>query len=76
MLGRSVMFTPNGFVDSFRVSRIATRRASGLDCVRAVRIPKNAVRWKHGESGDKRTKSACVGYGGSELRMANPVQKL
>lgn len=34
-----MMFTPKGFEVSFRVSRMAARRASGLGWVSAVRIP-------------------------------------
>lgn len=33
------MFTPNGFEVFFRVSRMASRRASGLGWVKAVKIP-------------------------------------
>lgn len=39
MLGKRVMFTPNGFDVSVRVSRMASRRAAGLGCVSAVNIP-------------------------------------
>ena len=39
MLGRRVMFTPNGFEVSVRVSRIAARSASGDGWVNAVSRP-------------------------------------
>lgn len=40
MDGRRVMLTPNGFLVKVRVLRISARRASGVGCVRAVRIPR------------------------------------
>ena len=43
MLGKSVIFTPKGLDVSFRVSRMAVRRASGEGWVSAVRIPISAV---------------------------------
>lgn len=36
------MLTPNGLDVSFRVSRMASRNASGLGWVSAVKIPKGA----------------------------------
>lgn len=39
MLGRRVMLTPKGFEVRLRVSRMASRRASGEGWVRAVRMP-------------------------------------
>jgi hypothetical protein len=41
MLGRRVIFTPKGFFVRRFVSWMASRSASGLGWVRAVRIPVN-----------------------------------
>ena len=48
------MFTPNGSFVSLRVSRIATRNASGEGCVRAVRTPEGVVHQHFTSGGMKR----------------------
>src|SRR6267142_4410395 len=43
MVGRSVMFTPKGLSVFPRVSRMASRNASGLGWVSAVRMPADTL---------------------------------
>jgi hypothetical protein len=55
MVGSSVMFTPKGLSVVRRVSRIASRSASGLGCVSAVRIPVGTCELRESNSGALRT---------------------
>src|SRR6267154_1326685 len=76
MVGSSVMFTPKGLSVIRRVSRTASRSASGLGWVSAVRIP--VVRCELHESipglcGP--TKSACIGNRCCERRYSDPVKR-
>src|SRR5712691_10910446 len=76
MVGSSVMFTPKGLSVRRRVSRTASRNASGLGWVSAVRIP--VVRRELQESIPElwgHTKSACIGNRCGKRRYADPKKR-
>ena len=74
MLGRRVMFTPNGFEVNVRVSRIAARSASGDGWVNAVSRPAIYGELKIGVwvSREVRTEATSFGYGCHKSWNADP----